>query len=182
MQDLDLPLHGALDPVASLYGFLPEFVARLLHQNGILLNRDSCRSPMQWSTQPNAGFAPKEAKPWIPIHSDYTSVNVEAELQDPHSILQCYRRLLRLRKNHVALNSGSLTLWAENTLPPQVLGYRRLHKDETIDVLLHFDDASRTIVLDDKPARVLGSTYVETNVVRDKRITLRPFEGVFLLR
>lgn len=182
MQDLDLPLHGALDPVASLYGFLPEFIARLLHQHGILLNRDSCRSPMQWNAQPNAGFAPKEAKPWIPLHPDYTSVNVEAELQDPHSILQCYRRLLRLRKNHVALNSGSLLLWAENTLPPQVLGFRRQHEDETIDVLLHFDDASRTIVLDDKPARVLGSTYVETNVVRDKRITLRPFEGVFLLR
>jgi len=182
MQDLDLPLRGALDPVAGLYGFLPEFVARLLHKNGILLNRDSCRSPMQWSAHKNAGFAPNDATPWIPIHPNYTSVNVEAELQDPTSILQCYRRLLRLRKNHAALNSGSLALWAENTLPPQILGFRRQHDDETIDVLLHFDDTARTIVLDDKPARVLGSTYVETNSVRDKRITLRPFEGVLLLR
>lgn len=182
MQDLHLPLEGALDPVAGLYGFLPEFVAQWLHRQGILLNRDACRTPMQWSAKTNAGFAPDTATPWLPLHPHYKSIHVEAQSRDPASILQCYRRLLQLRKNHPALNSGTLSLLPENDLPSQMLGFRRQHEDETIDVLLHFDDATRTIVLDDKPTQVLGSTYAETNLVRDKRITLRPFEGVLLLR
>lgn len=180
MRDLDVPIAGALDPVAKIYGFLPEFVARILHRQGILLNRDACRSPMQWSSGPNAGFTLADARPWIPIHPDYATTNVDAQLHDPNSILHCYRRLLALRKKHPALHGGSSTLWPENALPPQVLGITRRTDEETVDVLLHFDDVERTVVLPNHRLRVLGSTYTPNPIVRDKRLTLRPFESVVL--
>jgi alpha-glucosidase len=182
MQDLHLPLDGALDPVAGIYRFIPEFMVRLLHRQGILLNRDACRTPMQWSSTPNAGFTDANATPWLPIHPNFKTTNVEKQTRDPDSILNCYRKFLLLRKEHPALHSGSLSLWPENALPPSVLGIRREHEDETIDVLLHFDEAPRTIVLDAKPARVLASTYASCEDVRDKRVTLRPYEALVLGR
>lgn len=182
MQDLELPLAGALDPVASIYGFIPPFLVRLLHHQGILLNRDACRTPMQWSSAPNAGFSIAEATPWLPVHPNFKTLNVEAQIKDPDSILHCYRRLLRLRKQHPALHSGTLSLWPENDTPPQILGIRREHEGQCIDVLLHFDDTSRTIVLDAKPAQVIASTYASWTDVRDKRVTLRPYEALFLAR
>ncbi len=180
MRDLDVPLAGALDPVAKIYGFLPEFVARLLHSQGILLNRDACRSPMQWSSAPNAGFTLADARPWIPIHPDYATTNVEAQLRDPNSILHCYRRLLALRKEHAALHAGALTLWPENALPPQVLGMTRQTDDEAVDVLLNFDDRECTVILPYTRVRVLGSTHATPLGIHDKRLTLRPYEGVVL--
>jgi len=181
MQDLDLPLEGANDPVAGIYRFIPEFVARLLHSQGILLNRDACRTPMQWSSAPNAGFS-NASTTWLPVHPNHKTTNVDAQERDPASILHCYRRLLRLRKKHPALHSGSLSTLPENALPPNVLGLRRVYENETIDVLLHFDDATRTIVLDAQPAQIIGSTYAEYQEVRDKRIVLRPYEALFLVR
>lgn len=180
MRDLDLPLAGALDPVAKIYDFLPEFVAGLLHRQGILLNRDACRSPMQWSTSPNAGFTVADARPWIPIHPEFGATNVSAQLNDPHSILHCYRRLLALRKNHPALHAGTLSLWPENALPPHVLGMTRQTEDETVDVLLHFDNDDRTVILPKTRLHVLGSTYATNPSIHDRRLTLRPYEGVVL--
>jgi oligo-1,6-glucosidase/alpha-glucosidase len=182
MQDLDLPLTGANDPVAGIYGFLPEFVASALHRRGILLNRDACRTPMQWSAAPNAGFTTPDAKPWLPVHPSYATTNVEAQQRDPDSILQCYRHLLRLRKSHPALHAGSLSILPENALPPSILGLRRVYQNETIDVLLHFGDTRLTVVLDSKPAYVIGSSYASWNDVRDKRVVLRHYEAVFLMR
>lgn len=40
-------------------------------------SRDPERSPMQWSGEVNAGFNNKTNITWLPVHPDYTSVNVE---------------------------------------------------------------------------------------------------------
>lgn len=182
MRDLDLPLAGAKDPVAAIYGFLPDIVVRALHRQGILLNRDACRSPMQWSSAPNAGFTTADAAPWLPIHPDYRMTNVDTEARDPTSILNCYKRLLRLRKQHPALHSGSLSLLPENALPPNVLGMRRTFENDEIDVLLHFDDATRTIVWGSEHSKAIASTYDVPIEGRDRRFVLRPYEALFIER
>lgn len=43
-------------------------------------SRDPQRSPMQWSSSTNAGFNNKTDLSWLPVHPDYTSVNVEVQL------------------------------------------------------------------------------------------------------
>ena len=42
-------------------------------------SRDPGRSPMQWSGDMNAGFNIKTNSTWLPVHPDYTSVNVEVQ-------------------------------------------------------------------------------------------------------
>lgn len=59
---------------------------------------------MQWSAGPNAGFT--TGVPWLPIADDYATVNVEAERDDPRSMLSLCRRLIALRRAEPALAVG----------------------------------------------------------------------------
>lgn len=60
-------------------------------------SRDPERSPMQWSSDMNAGFNNKTNMTWLPIHPDYTSVNVEVLSLALHSFGgTCGQNLLML--------------------------------------------------------------------------------------
>jgi alpha-glucosidase len=74
------------------------------------LSRDRCRTPMQWSDGPNAGFSPKGVQTWLPINPNYAQgINVAEQQDDPDSMLNFYKRLLRLRKQTPALIEGDYT-------------------------------------------------------------------------
>ena len=70
-------------------------------------SRDHARTPMQWNAKEHAGFS--EHEPWIRVNPNYRTVNVETEEQDPDSVLNYYRRIIRLRKENPALIYGSFT-------------------------------------------------------------------------
>ncbi|MGN6796921.1 MAG: alpha-amylase family glycosyl hydrolase, partial [Gaiellaceae bacterium] len=65
--------------------------------------RDAVRTPMQWSTAPNAGFssAPR-GQCVLPVISrgthGYRQVNVAAQYHDPSSLLHFVRRAVRARR------------------------------------------------------------------------------------
>nr|XP_057915021.1 neutral and basic amino acid transport protein rBAT [Doryrhamphus excisus] len=69
-------------------------------------SRDPQRSPMQWSSGVNAGFNNKTNVTWLPVHPDYSSVNVEVQKQDQGSVLSQYRRLSMLRQLELPLQRG----------------------------------------------------------------------------
>ncbi len=64
------------------------------------------RTPMQWTSGENAGFS--STTWWMRPNWDAVSVNVADESQDPDSLLNHYRRLIRLRGEHPALTVGGL--------------------------------------------------------------------------
>ena len=67
-------------------------------------SRDNARTPMQWNATDNAGFTSGE--PWLPVHDDFASQNVEAEQADADSVLSWYRRLATLRRDLPVLVVG----------------------------------------------------------------------------
>jgi oligo-1,6-glucosidase len=67
--------------------------------------RDNARTPVQWSAEKNAGFTTAE-KPWFYINPNYTEVNVEAAEKDENSILNYYRKLLKLRSENPIIIYG----------------------------------------------------------------------------
>jgi oligo-1,6-glucosidase/alpha-glucosidase len=148
MANHDIPLHEGLDPVASRYRFVPPRVVAWLRRRGVLLNRDECRTPMQWDDGPHAGFTTAEARPWLPVHPNYSSTNVAAQSKDPRSILNCYRQLLALRRQQEALQSGALDWLDEPRLPDAIVAFRRTPKGSgrAVDVFLNF--SRREIELD----------------------------------
>ena len=52
-------------------------------------SRDSARTPVQWSNAKNAGFTTAEDT-WIEVNPNYTTINVEQQDSDPHSVGQTY--------------------------------------------------------------------------------------------
>ncbi|XP_051469817.1 neutral and basic amino acid transport protein rBAT isoform X2 [Apus apus] len=63
------------------------------------------KSPMQWDGKVNAGFT-EGNNSWLPVHSDYQSVNVEIQMTWSNSTLNLYRELTLLRSNELAVSRG----------------------------------------------------------------------------
>lgn len=103
-----------------------------LRQPGLGLGRDHARTPFAWDTSSHAGFSPGE--PWLPLHKDWRTRNAAVQVNDPHSMLNLYRRLLALRRHRDALNIGDIELLAAQG---PVLSYIRRHKDENLLVALN---------------------------------------------
>ena len=94
---------------------------------------EDLRLPMQWSADSFAGFS--TTNPWRDPRSDYAQVNVTAETVDSNSLLEHYRLLIRLRKQHPALNSNQISLI--ETHNSGVFSSLRISGDETLLVLVN---------------------------------------------
>jgi maltose alpha-D-glucosyltransferase / alpha-amylase len=103
--------------------------------NIYLGDRNGVRTPMQWSADRNAGFSrANPQKLFLPVIVDpehhYETVNVEAQQQNPSSLLWWMKRLVLLRKSYRAFSEGSIEfLLPENR---KVLVFIRRHQDEII--------------------------------------------------
>jgi maltose alpha-D-glucosyltransferase/alpha-amylase len=122
-----------------------------LGDNIYLGDRNGVRTPMQWSSDKNAGFS--RANPqslYLPIILDpayhYEANNVEAQLENPHSLLWWMRRLLELRKRWRALGEGKCEfLQPENH---KILSYVLRHEQETILVVANLSRFAQPVELD----------------------------------
>jgi glycosidase len=65
------------------------------------------RNPMPWTAGPNGGFT-AAARPWERLQPGHERRNVAAQDADPDSLLNHYRRLIRLRKSEPALSGGAV--------------------------------------------------------------------------
>ena len=73
-------------------------------------NRAGCRTPMQWDGGPNAGFSDAPAdRLYLPQDPDPGRPTVEAQRDDPGSVLNLVRRLIKLRRETPALGTGAET-------------------------------------------------------------------------
>ena len=97
-------------------------------------SRDNSRTPMQWDQSKNAGFT--NGQPWLDVASNYPTVNVEAELNNPNGIFAYYKQLIHLRKTEDALING--TYQGILLDDPKVMAYLRTTETEEILVLSHF--------------------------------------------
>ena len=107
-------------------------------------DRDGVRTPMQWSPDRNGGFSRADPASLVlppimdPLYG-FEVINVEAQSRDPHSLLNWMRRMLTVRRQHVAFGRGSLRfLYPKNR---KVLAYLREYKG---DALLCVANVART--------------------------------------
>jgi len=105
--------------------------------------RDGERTPMQWDASPQAGFT-TVAKPWLPIPPTSVKYNVAAESKDPDSILNCYKKLLSLRKSDPALRDGAQISVGND---PDVFTYVRMVPGHTVFVALNMSNKQRNVFL-----------------------------------
>ena len=100
--------------------------------------RTGSRSPMQWDGGVNAGFsaAPKE-KLYIPQDPAADRPTVQAQLEDPDSLLNQVKRLIALRQTHPALQSRGGIYFVSDGSPKAPLVYERECGGEKLLVALN---------------------------------------------
>jgi glycosidase len=86
------------------------------------------RTPMQWTGGSNAGFT--TGTPWNYISSNYTDYNVADEEGDPGSLLEWYKRLIKVRNASPALRQG--TYAPLETSDSAVMAFVREHEQQTV--------------------------------------------------
>jgi maltose alpha-D-glucosyltransferase/alpha-amylase len=111
--------------------------------NIFLPDRDSVRTPMQWSPDRNGGFSRADfaqlyLQPLMDSVYGYQAVNVESQIRNTSSFLHWIKRMLEVRKQHSLFGTGSFeVLPAEN---PSILAYYRREEE---DIVLCVNNLSR---------------------------------------
>jgi len=119
--------------------------------NYYLGDRDGVRTPMQWSSDRNAGFSrTNPQKLYLPVIIDpeynYEAINVETQERNLSSLLWWMKRVIAMRKNFRAFSRGTLEfLFPDN---PKVLTFVRQYEEETILVVINLSRFTQYIDLD----------------------------------
>src|ERR1700716_1022619 len=139
---------------------------------------DGERTPMQWNTDTNAGFSAKG--PWLPVPPTYKTHNVAAESQEADSVLEFYKKVLKLRHTNRALLDGSYT--ALNDSDQNVFSYLRSYKGETVLVALNMSGSPQKVNFElNKNGFSSAHTLLATpkSDAKGDVVTLEPY-GVFI--
>ncbi|SCV74865.1 BQ2448_7894 [Microbotryum intermedium] len=67
-----------------------------------MTSRDHARTPMQWSSEKQAGFSTAD-ETWMRVMDSYKEINVAAQQGDESSTIEYYRKLIAFRKQNKAL-------------------------------------------------------------------------------
>ena len=138
--------------------------------------RDNARTPMQWSTDPNAGFTTGE--PWLVVNPNYREINAEDQIGRDDSVFACYRTLIRLRKELPVLVNGTYEPMLEED--KRLFAYRRDDGEHRLLVVCNFfgEAVPDPLAEEEKGGRLLLSSY---NAPGDDPTMLRPYEARMLL-
>ena len=162
LADVAVPANEVQDP-------------RELREPGLGLGRDPVRTPMPWDDRENGGFT--TGKPWLPLNTDWRERNVAAQSADLGSMLNLYRKLLALRREHQALSVGDfLPVECEG----DVLAYERRHGRDCLLIALNLGDREQAFLA---PRPVDGSLLSTLGLPRPcsgTKVVLAPNEGIIL--
>jgi alpha-glucosidase len=121
--------------------------------------RDGERTPMQWNGDTNAGFGGTH-KPWLPVGANYRTANVAVESREPDSLLNYYKKLIKLRKENEQLRDGDFVLTAEKNFA--VLSYVRITRNgQAVVVALNFTGSPQMMGWD-LASRGVKGTHLKT--------------------
>jgi len=145
------------------------------------IGRDGERTPMQWDSSTNAGFN-KGATPWLSIDTNYKTHNVATEMTDRNSVLNWYRQLIKLRRDHRAFYSGAYIALDESNA--NVMSYLRKSDNGVALVVLNFSSEPQMVALDTEKigaasGLILAATKTKSGTVHFGKISLEPY-GVLI--
>ncbi|MBQ4820827.1 alpha-glucosidase [Aquimarina sp. MMG016] len=150
-----------------------ELALKMINNEG----RDNARTPIQWNDEINGGFTTIKKEPWIKVNPNYNTINVKKQDDDPVSILNFYRNLLKTRKQHDVFVYGDFEELEFNN--PEIYAYKKKFKEEEIIVILNF----KNVTLDFKipynlsDVEPLLNNY-EVLEMNNNVMNLKPYQGV----
>jgi oligo-1,6-glucosidase len=152
--------------VARSTGKHPEEFLKVINYAG----RDNARTPVQWDNSEFAGFS--TVVPWMPVNPNKETINVSTQESDAGSILNYFRKMVRLRKVCPALSKGSFKLAHPDDT--RLFAYYRSHNKQTLFVAVNFSDEPLDISLPE------GTLLIGNYLRKSKLSMLRPWEAVVI--
>ncbi len=140
--------------------------------------RDNGRTPFQWDDSKNAGFS--NATPWLKVNPNYKKVNVAAEEKDPNSILNYFKKMVKLRKALPELVYGKYELLDKEN--KTVYAYTRTLDNKKVLVVLNFSKMPTTF---DMPKNIGTAGQVLINNLKEitlqkRAIKLQPYQALVI--
>lgn len=161
---------------AIKYGLTPEAALQAVNKR----SRDNSRTPMQWNKEKHAGFSTAE-KTWLKVNPNYGVLNAEDQEKDSSSVLNYYRKLIKLRKDslykEVIVYGEFLPVKYEND---HILVYERKLDEKIVLVALNVSPFEQEYYVDTQFKEILLGNYEKIAIDEHNRINLRPFEYVVL--
>ncbi|EOU1842059.1 alpha-glucosidase [Clostridium perfringens] len=138
-------------------------------------SRDNSRTPMQWNSSKNAGFTC--GKPWIGVNENYKTINVEVEERDENSVLNFYKKLIKLKKSNEALIYGVYDLILEED--ENIFAYTRTLKNDKFLIMANLTRENAKYVYEKEKLNSKDLILNNYEVCEHKNLTefiLKPYE------
>lgn len=140
-------------------------------------SRDNARTPMQWSSEQNAGFT--DGTPWLNVNPNYTSINAAEQQADPDSVLNFYKKLIALRKNpeyKETIIYGTLEPYLETQ--HNLMAYYRIG-DKTLLIIGNYQKEPQDALLSSPIKKVILNNYDNLSE-KNNTITLKGYQLLIL--
>ena len=140
-------------------------------------SRDNARTPIQWDDSRNGGFS--SADPWLKVNPNHSKINIAAQENDPDSILNFYRGLTKMRKDHLTLVYGDY----HEIQPEHLSVYAYLRTEET-DKYLAVHNFSDVDIRFDSENNLEGAEVIKNNYdafsLSNSIVALQPWQSLIL--
>lgn len=140
------------------------------------ISRDNARTPMQWDSTNYAGFS--ENTPWIDVNENYKSINVESQLANENSVLNFYKKLIKIRKENTSLIYGRYDMILEED--EKIYAYTRTLDNDKYVVIVNLSDEEALYKYDDLDL-IYENLMLANYKVREhgilKELVLKPYEA-----
>ncbi|MCA1032185.1 alpha-glucosidase [Bacillus timonensis] len=145
-------------------------------------SRDNSRTPMQWSSDENAGFT--TGKPWMKVNPNYEVINVKKQEQEKDSILAFYKKMISLKKGNEIFTYGTYDLLLEGD--KQIYAYTRKLGKEQVLVITNLSNKEAVFECEGiclKAENLLLNNYEVDEYGEVTTVTVKPYEArVYKLR
>jgi len=140
-------------------------------------SRENSRTPMQWNDSKNAGFT--TSTPWKKVNPDYKDIHVAKQDKDPTSVLNHFRKMVKLRNENKLLVYGKYELLDKNN--EDIYAYTRVLDGKKMLVLLNFTDQDSSITSPQiKELAEIQINNYSSLAINNHTITLKPYQAVIV--
>lgn len=168
----DVEIKGIYQQVLASGVSKEEYLAEL-NKSG----RDHARTPMQWTTEKQAGFT-TGAKSWLAVNPNYKEINAQNDLKNPNSIFNFYRQLLDIRRKNEDLIYGNyLDIAPEHA---EVFAYTRTGEKKTYLTILNMSGKKVKFQLNSKYTGyelVISNLSAKNKKIDSTTLNLAPWEA-----
>ena len=175
-QLLDVESINAFHAFTEAGKVTPEQMLRCIEEVG----RDQSRTPMQWDDSEQAGFT--KGTPWMAVNPNYTEINAAEQKNRPDSVLNFYKKMLKVRRENETVLRGSFELLMPED--KELFVYTRTLGGSKVLVACNYSGSERELTLPE-PLRKMGGCLMLENYEETKKkefcsgeaLVLRPYEA-----